>query len=175
MSDARSVWQEPTPFLQTHRSAGALARELERVADEIERLVESVESLPTDVTREVRRSPARCVVQLGPVSLTVSWVRSRDDTIANGRMMIVHWRGAAGGGGPWLGEEATMGHQRRAPRPQPKATALLGQRDLVPDATSATDWTWKDEASAERLNSLELAAWCVETLVSYRQVASATP
>lgn len=160
-------WQEPRPFLQTHRSIGALARELERVTDEIERRLELVP--PSDGKREVRRSPTRCAAQLGPVSLTVSWVRSRDDLIENGRMMVMHWRGAAGGAGPWMQEEATMGRPQRAAGPKAKAVSVLGQRDLVPDATSPDDWTWRDELSDERLDSLALAAWCVETLLINRK------
>src|SRR5579859_5975798 len=137
--------------------------------DEIEQRVEGIESLATEPKTDVRRAPGRCVVQLGPVSVTISWVRSRDETIANGRMMVVHWRGVAGGGGPWMQEQATMGHPQLKPGRQPKAVALLSQRDLVPDATSEADWRWQDEASGERLSSLELAGWCIDTLLANRQ------
>ena len=171
MSNGPPPWYEPMPFLQTHRSASALTRELDLLSEEIEKRLESVTSVAIENKRDVRRSPGRCVVQLGAVSLTVSWVRSRDDTIANGRMMVVHWRGLAGGGGPWLQEEATMGNPRRT-GPKPKVAAMLSQRDLIPYATSANDWTWQDEASAERLSSGELAAWCIDTLVANCQACS---
>jgi hypothetical protein len=45
---------------------------------------------------EVHRVPKRCTVQLGPVALTLSWVRTRPDTVATGRLMIIEWEGPVG-------------------------------------------------------------------------------
>ena len=41
----------------------------------------------------VRRSPARCLVQLGPVALTVAWLQRAQGTVADGELLVVVWRG----------------------------------------------------------------------------------
>ena len=92
-SDARS------DFITSYRATAACTRELGRLHDEIvaaladwrARFVASGASIPEEPV--VRRSPARCMVQLGPVALTVAWLQRAQGTVADGELLAVVWRG----------------------------------------------------------------------------------
>ena len=38
-------------------------------------------------------TPDRCIVQLGPVALTLGWLRSTPDSVAEGRLLVIVWQG----------------------------------------------------------------------------------
>src|SRR6266550_4429625 len=84
--------QDAATFLGSSRAVAVCAREFDRLADSIaKRAVTIGEKAGTKA--EVQRMPDRCIVQLGPVALSVSWVRERVDTVATGRLMIAEWNG----------------------------------------------------------------------------------
>jgi hypothetical protein len=147
--DDRSMQQRDT-FLASHRAITHLGREFDRLASEIAKRAATVNRDDTEVPLEVHRVPGRCMVQLGPVALTLSWVRTRPDTVATGRLMIIEWegqvgRGVAAGGGP-------------SPIP-------LRETVLRADATRVEDWQWKsDDVAGYAYDSTELAAHCVDSL-----------
>jgi hypothetical protein len=116
----------------------------------------------------VRQSPTRCIVQLGPVALTVAWLRSAVDSIAFGQLLIIVWRGMVAPPQDLRPERAAAPRGSRAP-----ATALW-EEVLVPDATSADDWRWRSNApNGGRHTSTELAAHCVARLrVAYNEAAT---
>jgi hypothetical protein len=80
-------------FLASHRAIAHLGREFDRLAGAVERRVATVNRDEAETPLEVHRMPGRCTVQLGPVALTLSWVRTRPDTVATGRLMIIEWEG----------------------------------------------------------------------------------
>ena len=141
--------QQRDSFLASHRAITHLGREFDRLATEVTKRVSTVTRGETEVPLEVHRVPGRCTVQLGPVALTLSWVRTRPDTVATGRLMIIEWEGQVNRGAPAVG-----------PNPIP-----LRETVLRADATRVEDWQWKsDDVAGYAYDSTELAAHCVESL-----------
>jgi hypothetical protein len=154
-------------FLGSSRAVAVCAREFERLADTIAKRATSAAE-KVGAKAEVQRMPDRCLVQLGPVALSVSWVRERVDTVATGRLMIAEWQGTV----------------VRQPRPADMQTTtttnhgpatLVSERILRADATGEPDWLWRHEPVADLgYVSRDLAAHCVESLLlSHQEKASA--
>ncbi|HYD52340.1 MAG TPA: hypothetical protein VEA99_06925 [Gemmatimonadaceae bacterium] len=168
--------EEATRELQTHdrdaylgssRSQPACGRELERLSTEIARRAAAVDPELAGAKAEVRRSPGRCIVQLGPVALTASWVRSRTDTVSEGRLLIVEWKGTVARG-PQLSFERTPA------RPLGPPATPVREDVLLADATSEKDWRWRCETDAsgeQALPTVDLAARCVDRLVAQLEAA----
>ena len=146
--DDRATQQRDT-FLASHRAITHLGREFDRLAAEVAKRAATVNRDDVEIPLEVHRVPGRCTVQLGPVALTLSWVRTRPDTVATGRLMIIEWEGQVGRGGMASG-----------PSPIP-----LRETVLRADATRVEDWQWKsDDVAGYAYDSTELAAHCVDSL-----------
>jgi len=146
--DDRSAQQRDT-FLGSHRAITHLGREFDRLAAEVAKRAATVNRDDVEVPLEVHRVPNRCTVQLGPVALTLSWIRTRPDTVATGRLMIIEWEGQVGG--------ASVGSGPRA--------IPLRETVLRADATRVEDWQWKsDDVAGFAYDSTELAAHCVDSL-----------
>jgi hypothetical protein len=147
-------------FLGSTRALPICAREFERLADDIARQAAAADVGSAELKAEVRRAPGRCIVQLGPVALTVSWVRARAGTVSEGRLLVVEWQGTVGRGTERIPERGL------APLAGKPAT-LLREDVLMVDATSERDWRWRREsAPAVGYDSRELAALCVRSLVA---------
>lgn len=154
-------------YLGSSRSQPACGRELDRLATEIARRAAAVDPELAGAKAEVRRSPGRCIVQLGPVALTVSWVRSRTDTVSEGRLMIVEWKGVVARG-PQLSFERTPA------RPTGLPATPVSEVVLLADATSEKDWRWRleaDDLGTEALPTMDLAARCVDSLITQLEAA----
>jgi hypothetical protein len=155
-------------FLGSSRAVAVCAREFERLADTIAKRATSAAE-KVGAKAEVQRMPDRCLVQVGPVALSVSWVRERVDTAATGRLMIAEWQGTV----------------VRTPRPADMAATttttnygpatLVSEKILRADATGEPDWLWRREPTADLgYASRDLAAHCVESLMlSLQERASA--
>lgn len=141
--------QQRDAFLGSHRAITHLGREFDRLAGEVTRRVATVSRDDVETPLEVHRVPGRCTVQLGPVALTLSWVRTRPDSVATGRLLIIEWEGQVGrpssGGGP--------------------GAVPLRETVLRADATRVDDWQWRsDDLVGYAYDSHELAAHCVDSL-----------
>src|SRR5437867_3721477 len=81
------------PFLSTPRALAACAREFTRLCEGIADTLGA--SLGETVVDKVvlRQSPERCIIQVGPAALTVAWLRNNRDSVAEGELLIIHWRG----------------------------------------------------------------------------------
>ena len=133
----------------SHRAITHLGREFDRLAAEVTKRVATVNRDDVETPLEVHRVPNRCTVQLGPVALTLSWVRTRPDTVATGRLMIIEWEGRIGRAGSTGGPGAVP----------------LRETVLRADATRVDDWQWRsDEVAGYAYDSNELAAHCVDSL-----------
>lgn len=143
------------PYLSSSRALGAYAREFARLSDGI---IEGATAAFGDVegcTVTVRRSPERCILQVGPAALTVAFVRSHRDS-PEGELLVMHWRGNVA---PTLRQRP-----ERAGQPTRSAEAL-SETIFVPEATSETDWMWRScEEPVSRYTSLSLAALVIERL-----------
>lgn len=156
-------------FLGSSRSQPACGRELERLATEIARRAASVDPELAGAKAEVRRSPGRCIVQLGPVALTASWLRSRTDTVSEGRLLIVEWKGVVARG-------PELSFERTPARPAGPPATVVSEETLLADATSEKDWRWRAETDTtgdRALSTLDLAAQCVDSLLIRLQAARA--
>jgi len=148
VADQRSLQQRDS-FLGSHRAITHLGREFDRLAAEVTKRVATVNRDDVETPLEVNRVPNRCTVQLGPVALTLSWVRTRPDTVATGRLMIIEWEGH-------VGKAASSGGPGAVP---------LRETVLRADATRVEDWQWRSEdVAGYTYDSNELAAHCVDSL-----------
>jgi hypothetical protein len=143
------VLQQRDSFLGSHRAITHLGREFDRLAAEVTKRVATVNRDDVETPLEVHRVPNRCTVQLGPVALTLSWVRTRPDTVATGRLMIIEWEGQ-------VGKSSSAGGPGAVP---------LRETVLRADATRVEDWQWRSEdVAGYTYDSNELAAHCVDSL-----------
>ena len=157
LSDAEST--ERDAFLAMPRATLLCAREFDRLSDCIAASIAGGVSAGDIPEAEVRRAPGRCIVQLGPVGLTVSWVRARVDTVPGGRLLVIEWLGSVARGVTRIPERAA------SPLDRTRTAVLLTELVFAADATSEREWFWRDEARPQvRFRSPELAEQCVTSL-----------
>ena len=156
-------------YLGSHRSGPACARELERLADDVIQRVESMERDEAAGEIEVRRGAGRCIIQLGPVALTMSWIRSRTDAVIEGRLMIMEWDGIVRRGTDQVPERAPVRHSFRP-------ATLLREDVFVADAATEQNWRWRrDGRPLGMYTSRDLATRCMASLTArLEEVAVAT-
>jgi hypothetical protein len=147
-------------YLASHRSGPACARELERLADDVIQRVESIERDEAAGEIEVRRGAGRCIIQLGPVALTMSWIRSRTDAVIEGRLMIMEWDGIVRRGTDQVPERMPVRHAFRP-------ATLLREDVFVADAATEQNWRWRRDGRALGMyTSRDLAARCLASLTA---------
>jgi hypothetical protein len=97
-------------------------------------------------------------VQLGPVALTLAWLRSSHDSVAAGELLVIVWRGVVA---PRMRHEP----ERPATRPAPLPATPLWEQVLTVIADSEETWAWQPhDTKIKPCSSTELAARCVERL-----------
>lgn len=165
ITDADRRALDAATFLGSARAAAICAREFERLADGIAKRATAAGE-KAGAKAEVQRMPDRCIVQLGPVALSVSWVRERVDTVATGRLMIAEWQGRVVRSLPLADAPVTRSVAQRPAQ-------LMRENILRADATGEPDWLWRREAT-EPLGyaSRDLAAQCVDSLLLSLQEAA---
>jgi hypothetical protein len=146
------------PFLASHRALTACTRELARLADEVVRGVTALPGAAAEAKATVRRSPDRCIVQLGPVALTIAWLRGSHDAVAEGELLVIVWRGA-------VAPRTRHQPERPATGPARLGATPLWEQVLVPTGESEETWAWrKQDDDLGRWSSAALAARCVARL-----------
>lgn len=155
---ARGILDRP-PYLSTHRALSACTRELARLTHDVVDGVTALHSTGFAEKPVVRQTPGRCIVQLGPVALTIAWLRSTLDSAADGELLIVVWRGAVAPRGDHKPERAA------ADRRTPQAATALWEDVLVAGGESEALWVWQARSTEiAGCSSSALAAQCVERL-----------
>ena len=145
-------------FLSSHRALAACSREFGRLADEIAQRVEALRSETLDEKPEIRLAPGRYIVQFGPVALTLAWLRSTLDSVADGKLLVMAWQGKVGGGPLKTPERAGLPRTSQTP-------VVLWEETLVASGASEAGWLWQREGdSSKRYESQELATRCVKQL-----------
>lgn len=155
-------------FTTSFRAQAACTRELSRLYDEItagvaawrgpSRAADRAPDEPPPGAPVIRRSPDRCLVQVGPVALTLAWLLRAQRTVADGELLAVVWRGVVGVRAPRVFERSDH------PVAASSATALW-EMVLTVDAPSEARWEWAPVSTAETaMSSSELARRCVEHL-----------
>jgi hypothetical protein len=146
-------------YTASYRANAACVRELSRLHEEIASTLGSVsaDTCPTEPP-VVRRSPARCLVQLGPVALTVAWLQRAQGTVADGELLIVVWRGE-------VAVRTPQGFERAHQQSGASSATALWETVLVVAAASETAWGWAPaDSSGDAMSSAALARQCVERL-----------
>jgi hypothetical protein len=147
-------------YLASHRSGPACARELERLTDDVIQRVEGLDRAEEAPEIDVKRGAGRCIIQLGPVALTMSWIRSRTDAVIEGRLMIMEWDGIVRRGTDHVPERAPVRH---AGRP----ATLLREDVFLADTANEQDWRWRRDGRAlGTYTSRDLASRCLVSLTA---------
>jgi hypothetical protein len=159
-SDARAL-DAHAQYTGSYRANAACTRELARLHEEIaDSLTDARVPADAKVPDEpvVRRSPARCLVQLGPVALTVAWLQRAQGTVADGELLVVVWRGE-------VAVRTPQGFERAHQHSGASSATALWESVFVVSATSETDWGWTPAgAMGDALSSAALARRCVDRL-----------
>lgn len=141
-------------FLSSQRALALINRELDSLSNAVLRLCESPGVLPDGVAPEIKRTPDRYTVQIGPVGLSFSWLRGRSNSIADGQLLVIEWSGQ-------LGEQ-----QQQPASPAPHAAMPAFEHVLQPHATSPEDWQWRrTDLDLCSYTTRDLAAQCVTSIV----------
>jgi hypothetical protein len=149
---------ERQPFLASHRALAACTREFARLSDEVLHGLAESPGANVEDRVVVRRSPDRCIVQLGPVALTMAWLRNAHDSVATGELLVIVWRGVVAPRQRYEPERPLRG-------PAPLGATLLWQEVLAAVAESEASWGWQPlDTEVGPCSSTELAARCVQRL-----------
>ena len=149
-------------YTSSYRANAACVRELSRLYEEIAASITEAQGIPADAKGidepVVRRSPARCLVQLGPVALTVAWLQRAQGTVADGELLAVVWRGE-------VAVRTPQGFERAHQHSGASSATALWESVLVVSARSETEWSWAPAgARGDGVSSSALAQRCVERL-----------
>jgi hypothetical protein len=147
-------------FLDSHRALAVCAREFDRLAEDVAKRVADLEDEAKGWKADIRRSPGRCIVQIGPVALTLSWLRTRAETVSQGRLLVVEWHGSVGANGQ---QEYVNGVPTVAVTQTAK---VVRETVFLPDASDEKSWTWRREGKNTRkaYRSADLAKSCVTSI-----------
>ncbi len=148
-------------FLSTHRATTVCTREVGRLVEAVRDAfapASSRGSTPREVgAPDVQLSPDRCVVQYGPVALTVGWLRRPPDTPDVGELLVMIWRGVIARRGAFRDPERGVATTRTA--------TVLMERSFVAAAADESSWMWHAAPkSGDGFASPALAQWCIEQL-----------
>jgi len=145
-------------FLTSPRAASACRRELDRLNDELSRRLTELQTAESLEAFNVRASLDRWIVQWGPVSLSVVWLQTARDTVSDGELLVIAWRGVAG---------RRLSQTPERPDVRSPSAIALWEEVLAPIATDEASWAWLPRgagADAALWSSAELATHCVHRL-----------
>lgn len=159
---------EQQPYLTTHRAQAACSRELGRLMEEVIDRVTALRATGIEDKAVVRQAPDRCIVQLGPVALTIGWLRGAMESVADGELLVIVWRGMVAPATNYTPERAHAG-------PGLHAATSLWEQVLLPAGQSEAEWSWRSAKSdCEQSSSVAVAERCVEQLrLAHERVAAA--
>ena len=147
--------QHGQPVLSTHRALTAVAREFARLGDCLAAGVTSGFGQELDRQHRVRRSPDRCIIQVGRAAVTVAWLPDRRDT-SEGELLIIHWRGTVA---------PAINQQFERARELTLSATPVSENVFLAEATCEADWMWRSrDEPARRYTSSSLATFVVERL-----------
>jgi hypothetical protein len=147
----------PVPFLAQPRAFSSLRREIDALAAALRVGLDGfdkTEQRSPEGVAELQTLPHRLVAQLGAVGLTFSWVAGRLASVADGRLLVIEWKGVLPSR---LGVPA-------------KAAAAVRETVYRPEATGPDGWRWRaDEPGGRAYSTKHLAgAWLLGASVSAR-------
>jgi hypothetical protein len=162
ISDPRALttthdWLEQPPFITTHRARAVSTRQRSLLFAAVARRVKVLHQNGSTEAAVVRTSPDRYIAQVGPVALTVAWLRSRLDGVADSELLVNVWRGT-------VAELRVSDVQRVGKRPKRTATSVWEDVVYVA-AESEASWRWCPVSyDPAGFTSEEMAERCVDRL-----------
>lgn len=145
-------------FLASHRALAVCTREFGKLGDGV---IEGVELLAASGAVEkptVRSMPGRCIVQLGPVALTIAWLRSTLDSVADGQLLVMLWQGSV------APKVARLPEQQAGRGMAAAVPVALREETLSAAGTDEASWCWRLAEDVQDFTSAELADRCVKLL-----------
>jgi len=147
--------QYSQPYLSTPRALSAAAREFARLSDCLADGIASGFDETIDRPLSVRRSPERCIIQVGRLAVTVAWIRHRRDS-GEGELLIIHWQGTVA---------PSINQQFERAREISLSATPLSESVYLAEATCEADWAWRTpEEPVNRYSSSSLAELVIERL-----------
>jgi hypothetical protein len=162
-----------TNFLTSHRALSVGGREFSKLTDSIVAQARRYATAQSCEAPTLRLSPDRCIVQLGPVALTIAHIRNGNAVPPGGQLLAIAWHGTIAARGDHVPER--LGARRVPPTP-----VSLWEESLVVSAESETSWHWHPNGTeSEGFTSTELADRCMAQLQQafdeHRHVDDVTP
>lgn len=143
------------PFLSTPRALSVATREFGRLGDCLAEGVGTGFGEIPERQLTVRRSPDRCIIQVGRSAVTVAWICSRRDP-GDAELLVIHWRGIVA---------PSINQQFERARELTLTAVPLCESVYLPEATCEADWMWRSrDESVRRYTSLSLADHVIERL-----------
>ncbi|HEV8214451.1 MAG TPA: hypothetical protein VGP95_01410 [Gemmatimonadaceae bacterium] len=159
LADEETRARARASFLSSQRAFALINRELDSLSNTVLKLCQAPGTLPDGLSPQVRRTPDRYTVQIGPVGLSFSWIRGRTNSIADGQLLVIEWSGQ-------LGEQVS---------PDSRTAMPAFEHVLQPSATSAEDWQWRRaDLDLCSYTTRDLAAQCVASVVRRLPVPAAS-
>lgn len=151
--------RQDRPYIDSHRAIAACTRELAHLVRGVTYGITTLGTNGIDAKPVTRQSPGRYIVQLGPVALTITWLRGTLGTIAEGELLVAVWQGAVAPPPVSGGFERARAGQRTAP------PTVLWEEVLSVAAPDEAGWRWcSPKADHAQYTSLALADLCVAQL-----------
>ena len=148
----------PKPFLASYRALSVCTRELARLTAMVASGIEEASFALDDQKVVIRQTPARFIVQVGPVALTIAWLRSTLDSAASGELLVMVWRGT-------VAPYPTHCPERSSAHRTPNVPTAVWEEAFSAVASSEATWLWQHaNADAMQYSSTQLAARCVDRL-----------
>ena len=145
-------------YLSSYRALAACTREFARLAEDVVHGVAALRADGVEEKPDVRLTPGRCIVQLGPVAVTLTWLRSTLDTAADGELLVIVWRGT-------VAPHPSVVPERREQAGALQPATALWEEVFAAAAASEAGWSWRPtDADIGGYSSVELAARAVERL-----------
>ncbi|GAB1343916.1 hypothetical protein [Gemmatimonas sp.] len=153
-----------TNFLTSHRAQSVGAREFSKLAESLVALAKRAAAGSASEPPITRLSPDRCIVQLGPVALTVAHIRTGNDVPPGGQLLAIIWNGTIAPRGDHVPE--------RSARHVPPPPVSVWEESLVVSAAAETSWHWHPNGvDSTGYTSPELAERCIIQLQSAFETA----
>jgi hypothetical protein len=152
LADEETRARARASFLSSQRAFALINRELDALSNTVLKLCQAPGTLPDGLSPQVRRTPDRYTMQIGPVGLSFSWIRGRTNSIADGQLLVIEWSGQ-------LGEQAS---------PHSRAAMPAVEHVLQPHATSPEDWQWRRaDLDLCSYTTRDLARQCVASIIRH--------
>lgn len=147
-----------TNFLTSHRAQSVGAREFAKLTESLVALAKRAASLNACEPPVTRLSPDRCIVQLGPVALTVAHLRNGNDVPPGGQLLAIIWNGTIAPRGDHVPE-------RNGARHVPPPPVSVWEESMVVSAAAESSWHWHPNGvDSAGYTSPELAERCIVQL-----------